>query len=250
MSVLSVLFSPAVRAFILPVLLLSLGAHSLAQGSTKEFVSAQSFYGFAPSDPGQATAPSSGGLVNPLKASVSIDLQHIAEVAPLTPRQKFALFGAFTIDPITLGAAGGIAGVEQAANVYPGFRQGARGYSRRYGTAYADLFTAEFLGEALLPSLFRQDPRYFYKGEGTLWQRTRYAAVYSVIGRGDTHARQLNYSRLLGDLGSGGISNLYYPMASRRGASLTFYNFGFAVASQAATNLLQEFILHRSTGVN
>ncbi len=196
-----------------------------------------------------ARTPALGQPGAPLTAAQSLNLRHLREAVPLTPRQKFALFGAFSIDPITFGAAGAVAGIEQGGNLYADFHQGARGYGRRYGTAYADLFTADFLGEALLPVLFRQDPRYFYLGEGTLKSRAVYAVSNSVWGRGDNHEEELNYSRLLGDLGSGAISNVYYP-ARNRGPALTFYNFGFGIAAQAATNLVQEFFVHKTTGAN
>ncbi len=196
-----------------------------------------------------AAQADAGKPARPLTAAQSTNLRHLREAVPLTPREKFALFGAFSIDPVTFGAAAAVAGIEQGGNLYADFHQGARGYGRRYGTAYADLFTADFLGEALLPVLFRQDPRYFYLGEGTIKSRTVYAVSNSVWGRGDNHEQELNYPRLLGALGSGAISNLYYP-ARNRGPALTFYNFGFGIAAQAATNLVQEFFLHKTTGAN
>jgi len=185
---------------------------------------------------------------HPFKPVTSLGVQQLPQVAPLTSRQKFALFGDFTLDPTTYIVTGLIAGVEQAGNTYVDFGQGARGYGKRYGTASADFFTADFFGETLFPVLFKQDPRYFYKGEGTIRARTLYAISNSVIGRGDNHRKQVNYSRLLGDLSSGAISNLYYPASSRGGAALTFYNFGFGIAAQAATNLVQEFLLHKNSG--
>jgi hypothetical protein len=106
------------------------------------------------------------------------------------------------------------------------------------------------LGGAVLPVLFHQDPRYFYKGTGTVWQRTRYALSTAVIARGDNGKWQPAYAGLLGDFGSGAISNLYYPASNRNGAGLTIENGFLAVAGDAVGNLLQEFVLRKmSTGV-
>ncbi len=192
--------------------------------------------------------PQAPSQQRPFKPVTALGIRQLPEVAPLTPRQKFALFGNFTLDPTTYVVTGLLAGVEQAGNVYADFGQGARGYGKRYGTAYADFFTADFFGETLFPVLFKQDPRYFYSGEGTIRDRTLYAISNSVLCLGDNRKRQVNYSRILGDLSSGGISNLYYPASSHSGAALTFYNFGFGITAQAATNLVQEFILHKTTG--
>ena len=62
---------------------------------------------------------------------------------------------------------GAVAGMEQASNTFAGYGQGAQGYGKRFGANYADGFTDNMIGGAILPSLFKQDPRYFYKGTGT-----------------------------------------------------------------------------------
>ena len=52
-------------------------------------------------------------------------------------------------------------------NQYGAYGQGAEGYAKRYGAAYAGVVTGTFIGSAILPSLLKQDPRYFYKGTGS-----------------------------------------------------------------------------------
>jgi hypothetical protein len=106
------------------------------------------------------------------------------------------------------------------------------------------------LGGAVLPVLFHQDPRYFYMGRGTKWHRAWYAIGTSVIARGDNGKWQPAYAGVLGDFGSGAISNLYYPASNRNGAGLTIENGFLDVASDAVGNLLQEFVLKKlSSGV-
>ena len=103
------------------------------------------------------------------------------------------------------------------------------------------------LGSAVLPSLFKQDPRYFYKGSGTIKQRALYAISMSVICKGDNGHWQYNYSGLLGGLAAGGISNLYSPSAGRNGFGLTFENTAIGIGSSAISNLLQEFLIRKIT---
>jgi hypothetical protein len=67
-----------------------------------------------------------------------------------------------------------------------------------------------------------------------------------VICKGDNKRWQANYSGILGNLASGGISNLYYP-ASDRGAGLTFENTLIGVGATAAANVIQEFVIRKLT---
>src|ERR1700690_214556 len=103
----------------------------------------------------------------------------------LTSKQKFELAWKTTIDPVTFAIVGGIAGVQQAENTFSGYGQGAQGYAKRYGASYADLAIGTFIGSAILPSLLKQDPRYFYKGSGTRQSRILYAIANSVVCKGD-----------------------------------------------------------------
>ena len=75
-----------------------------------------------------------------------------------------------------------------------------------------------FIGSAILPSILHQDPRYFYKGTGSITSRALYAISTVVICRGDNGRWQPNYSNVAGNLISAGISNLYYPASNRNGA--------------------------------
>jgi hypothetical protein len=166
---------------------------------------------------------------------------------PLTPKQKFELAWKSVIDPVSFGITGVIACFEQDDNAYGGYGQGAEGYGKRYGAAYADLFSSTFIGGAMLPSLFKQDPRYFYKGTGSKKSRFFYAVAMSVVCKGDNGHWQANYSGILGGLAAAGISNLYYPDNDRNGARLTFENALIGTGEGAAVNVIQEFILRRLT---
>lgn len=166
---------------------------------------------------------------------------------PLNRKQKFELAWKATIDPTSFGLTAAVAGIEQATNSFNGYGQGAQGYAKRYGASYADLVTSTFIGSAVLPSLLKQDPRYFYKGKGTIRSRILYAIANSVICKGDNGKWQPNYSSILGGLASGGISNLYYPDANRSDVALTFENAFIGIGTTAAANILQEFVIRRLT---
>jgi hypothetical protein len=172
---------------------------------------------------------------------------YVPNAAPLTPKQKFELAWKTVLDPVTFLVVGGLAGVEQAQNHFIGYGQGAEGYAKRFGAGYADTVTGTFIGSAILASLLKQDPRYFYKGTGSMGARALYAIANSVICKGDNGHWQANYSNIAGNLASGGISNLYYPAQDRNGAGLTFENGAIGIGAGAFTNLLQEFVLRKLT---
>src|SRR5215469_9932042 len=164
----------------------------------------------------------------------------------LRPKQKFELAWKTTLDPVSFVLVGVGAAIQQSQNTFGGYGQGADGYAKRYGAGFADFVTGTFIGSAILPSLLKQDPRYFYKGTGSKRSRALYAIANSVICKGDNGHWQANYSALLGSLAAGGISNLYYP-ESDRDATVTFENTLIAIGSNAANNILQEFVIRKFT---
>ena len=56
---------------------------------------------------------------------------------------------------------------------------------------------------------------------------------------------QPNYSNVLGNLASAGISNAYYPAADRNGARLIIDNWLIGTASGAIGTLFQEFLVKK-----
>ena len=172
---------------------------------------------------------------------------YLPNAAPLSTKQKFELAWKTTVDPVNFAITGVIAGVQQAQNDFSGYGQGAQGFAKRYGASYADFVAGTFVGSAVLPSLLKQDPRYFYKGTGSKRSRILYALANAVICKGDNGRWQANYSSILGSLAAGGISNLYYPAKNRDGAELTFENALIGIGASAAANLLQEFLIRKLT---
>jgi hypothetical protein len=167
--------------------------------------------------------------------------------APLTTRQKYQLAWRTEIDPVSFLMTGFVAGMEQADNTFAGYGQGAQGYAKRFGANYTDGFVGTMIGGAILPSWFKQDPRYFYKGTGSIASRAGYAIANAVICKGDNGKWQPNYSAIVGGMAAGGVSNLYYPASQRSGLEVSFENALIGTAEGALQNLVQEFIVRRLT---
>jgi hypothetical protein len=162
------------------------------------------------------------------------------EIRPLTPKEKFRVAFDDSFDPSAFLVAGVFAGSSMAQNQYKSFGQGAAGFAKYYGGAFADQGIGNFMTEALFPIALRQDPRYFYKGKGGFWRRTGYALSREVITRSDDGHNQFNVSELAGNFAAAGISNVYYP-ASDRTFSKTANKWGQQIGLDALFNVTKEF---------
>jgi len=159
---------------------------------------------------------------------------------PLTPRQKLRLTLRDALDPFEYVAAGLQAGLEQAANDFSGYGQGAAGYGKRYGAAFADEVSSQFFGDFLYPVLLKEDPRYFRSGQGTVKRRIGYALAQEFVCHTDAGGRSFNWSGVLGAVTAGSLSNAYYP-STDRGFGLTMSRSAIAIGYGSAGAIVQEF---------
>jgi hypothetical protein len=160
--------------------------------------------------------------------------------APLRASQKFDLFLHSAFDPYQFVIVGLDAGIEQAEDQFPEYHYGIQGYSRRYLAAFGDNFDGNLWGNAILPSVLRQDPRYYRLGHGKVMHRILYSASTAVICKGDNGKWQPNVSNVAGNLIGGAISNFYYP-AVDRGLGLTFERGLTVTATGTIGSLAEEF---------
>ena len=82
---------------------------------------------------------------------------------PLTVRQKWRLALMETIDPFNLANVALGSGSSQWGNRTPKYGEGGEAFSERFGAAWADLATQNFLA-GVLATVLHQDPRYFPQG--------------------------------------------------------------------------------------
>lgn len=160
---------------------------------------------------------------------------------PLTAAQKFDLSWHTIIDPYTFALAvlfgGGLGELEDS---HTGYDHGTAGFFRRIGASYADNAIGNVVGNAILPVLLHQDPRYYRKGEGGILRRALYSASTTFICKGDNGNKQFNTSNIVGNFVSGGISNAYYP-SDERGVGLTLENAVFVTLEGMLGGQILEF---------
>jgi hypothetical protein len=145
-----------------------------------------------------------------------LTLENSGSVPPLTTKEKFKVVTKGSFDYVQIPWYGFLAGISQAEDSEEGFGQGAAGYGKRFGAYFADGTIENYLTGAILPSLLRQDPRYFQLGKGTFLHRTGYSISRIFVTRTDSGGQQFNYSEVVGSALASGISTYsYHPRADR-----------------------------------
>ena len=162
------------------------------------------------------------------------------DAPPLTPGEKFHLAWKSSVDPFQFVAVGIQAGIGQANDEFPEYGQGAAGYGKRYGAALADSVSSNFFSNFVYPVVFKEDPRYFRLGTGTLKHRIAYSLAQVLVCRRDRGGQTFNFSNVLGAISTGALSNAYYP-PSDRGFGLTMSRAGIALIYGSTGGLISEF---------
>jgi hypothetical protein len=170
-----------------------------------------------------------------------LTLENSGQVPPLTVGQKFKVVTRSAFDPVQFVWYGFLSGISQAENSEPGYGQGAEGYGKRYGAAFADGTIENFMTSAAFPSLLHQDPRFFQSGQGSFMHRTGYAISRVFITRTDSGRSQFNYSEVFGSASSAAISTYSYHPSGDRTLSNTASVWGSEVGYDTITFVVKEF---------
>ena len=158
--------------------------------------------------------------------------------------EKWDLFVGETVSPLTLGATGFNTTVSQLTHSAPlyGRRPWKNGaFAKRAGASLGDIVSQNFFGDFLLASAIHEDTRYVRMGRSRkLWPRIGYAISRAVITKTDTGVPTFNWANVVGCAMSAGLSNAYYPPASRT-TTVGAVNWGTNIAGAGLTNLMPEF---------
>ncbi len=170
-----------------------------------------------------------------------LTLENSGKVPPLTIKEKFKVVTKGSFDYVQIPWYGFLAGLSQAENSEAGYGQGAAGYGKRYGAYFADGTIENYMTGAILPSLLRQDPRYFQSGKGSFMHRTGYSISRIFLTRGDNGRQQFNYSEIFGSALSAGISTYSYHPHEDRTLPNTLSVWGTQVGYDTITVVVKEF---------
>jgi hypothetical protein len=152
-------------------------------------------------------------------------------VPPMTVKAKFVLAAHDSFDPRSLPVTGLYSAIGQLRNQYPSFGQGMAGFGKRYAGNYVDQAIGNMIGEAVVPVLFHEDPRYYRLGSGGPLKRVTYSFTRIFVAHTDAGGRHFNYGEFLGNGLGAAISTAYYPAEDRN---------AHAVLSKAAIQTLTD----------
>jgi hypothetical protein len=162
-------------------------------------------------------------------------------MAPLSAKGKFKLAVEDSFDPYAYVIAGAFAGFGQTKDDPKSWGEESWGpFAKRYAASFADQTNENIMTEAVVPSLLKEDPRYFRLGTGGFFKRTGYAVSRIWVTQTDAGHRTFNFSEIMGAGASAGISNIYYPREDRT-MSANFSRWGVMVGEDTFFNLLKEY---------
>jgi hypothetical protein len=159
---------------------------------------------------------------------------------PLSFKDKFWLATEDSFDYSDFVFVGGLAGISMAQKSQPSFGQGGAGYGRYYWHIFVDGVIENYMTEAIVPAVTKEDPRYYTLGKGGFVKRTGYAVSRLIITRTDAGKSTFNISEIVGAGAAAGIGNAYYPAQSNPWVK-TYQRWGTQVGLDGVFNVLKEF---------
>jgi hypothetical protein len=166
--------------------------------------------------------------------------QDVSEWRPLTSREKFHVFVAHTYSPITFANAGIDSLKDKVIGDNREYERGWMGLGQHYGIQLATSETNVFFERFLIPTLLKQDPRYFRNPDLPFFKRALYSMSRVLITRSDNGHETFNASKVLGGAASQALSDLYVP-GQGQGMGPIRDRVTFDLARDAGMNLLHEF---------
>ena len=158
---------------------------------------------------------------------------------PLTSKEKFKIASQDAFDRGSFVLAAEFAAKDQLTNAEPSFGQGMRGYAHRFVTSYADWAIGDYMTEAIWPTLLHQDPRYFRRGQGSVFSRLAYAMGQIFVTHNDSGHTTLNFSEIGGNASAVAISQAYYP--DDRNVASAASKLTVQIGVDMSSNVLKEF---------
>jgi hypothetical protein len=137
------------------------------------------------------------------------------KLPPETVKDKFTSATEDSFDYSSIFIPAAIALYNMGERTTPEFHQGAAGYARYFWHSAVDQTSENYMVEFIFPTVTHEDSRYYTLGRGGFFKRTGYALSRAVVTRSNSGASVFNISEVFGAGASAGISNLYYPSASR-----------------------------------
>ncbi len=162
------------------------------------------------------------------------------QLPPLNFKGELWLATQDTFDYSNFIFVGMLAGIDMAGKSQPTFGQGAEGYGKYYWHVFVDGGIENYMTEAVIPVMTKEDPRYYTMGNGGFFKRTGYAVSRLFITKANSGKSTFNLSEVVGAGAAAGIGNAYYPSQNNQWVK-TYQRWGTQIGLDGAFNVLKEF---------
>jgi len=154
---------------------------------------------------------------------------------------KLRIAASNVVDPFNLITIGVSAGINIGSNPDTAYGPGMKGWAKNSGTLLTEDMTGAFFGTFLVPSIMRQDPRYYRMPHASIPRRIANAIVQPVWSRSDSGNHMLNYGSLIGTPMTITLANVYVP-GQEQGVGPVAESSAIAIASAPIDNFITEFL--------
>ncbi|HXJ41068.1 MAG TPA: hypothetical protein VNH18_17430 [Bryobacteraceae bacterium] len=164
------------------------------------------------------------------------------DFVPLTGSERATLYAYSLFGPKAFVFSAAQAGFNQLRNSPREWGQGAEGYGRRYGSAYAQHVINATVANGIAFGL-HEDNRYFKSGK-TGMGRVGYAITSAFLARHDDGSRFISVSAIGGTAAGAFISRTWQPPSTSSMGSGAV-SFGLGMGVRMGTNVALEFLPRR-----
>lgn len=191
--------------------------------------------------PQTATPPKDTGTGCGHKFDYFYPLGKPPRTGPLSSKDKLRIAASNVVDPFNLITIGATAAITIGSDPDTPYGPGMKGWAKNSGTLLTEDMSGAFFVTFLVPSLTRQDPRYYRMPNASIPRRIVNVLVQPIWTRGDSGNHMLNYGNLIGVPATITLANVYVP-GRNQGVGPTAESSAIAIASSPIDNAVTEFL--------
>jgi hypothetical protein len=154
---------------------------------------------------------------------------------------KLQIASSNVVDPFNLVTIGVSSAITIGSNPDTGYGPGMKGWAKNAGTLLTEDMTGAFFITFLIPSIVKQDPRYYRMPHASIPRRVLNAIEQPVWTRSDSGKHMPNLAMLIGVPATITLSNVYVP-DRKQGVGPTAASSAIAIASSPIDNFVTEFL--------
>jgi hypothetical protein len=160
---------------------------------------------------------------------------------PLTSMDKLRIAASDVVDPFNLLTIAGTAAISVGTNPNSGYGPGMAGFAKNSGTLLTEDMTGAFFVTYLIPSIAKQDPRYYRMPNASIPRRIGNVLIQPVWSRSDKGGHMPNYGMLIGIPAAVTLANVYVP-GRKQGVWPTVETSAISIGTAPLDNLVDEFL--------